>query len=193
MAQFDDLGVEEAGDSNSNSNSKPSSEKQSKSQEQPKPEDDLLDELGNLATQRASRPATPRLSTDARGSKRTSTATPPPERSSGDKGPAPRKSNDGSKATLTPSESQASDAGQASSQSQSPEEESSQAGAGGGWWGGIFATASAAVKQAEAAVKEIQKNEEAQKWAEQVKGNVGALKGLGIVYLVTYSILDLNH
>ncbi|KZF24522.1 hypothetical protein L228DRAFT_281586 [Xylona heveae TC161] len=54
---------------------------------------------------------------------------------------------------------------------------------GGGWWGGIFATASAtasaAVKQAEAAVKEIQKNEEAQRWAEQVKGNVGLLKGIG--------------
>ncbi|KAF2404547.1 hypothetical protein EJ06DRAFT_553405 [Trichodelitschia bisporula] len=53
----------------------------------------------------------------------------------------------------------------------------------GGWWGGIFATAtataSAAVKQAEAAVKEIQKNEEALKWAEQVRGNVGALRGLG--------------
>ena len=50
---------------------------------------------------------------------------------------------------------------------------------GGGWWGGILSTASAAVKQAEAAVKEIQKNEEAQKWAEQVKGNVGVLRDLG--------------
>lgn len=51
---------------------------------------------------------------------------------------------------------------------------------GGGWWGGLSAMASAAVKQAEAAVKEIQRNEEAQKWAEQVKGNVGALRGLGM-------------
>ncbi|MCJ1388716.1 hypothetical protein MMC18_001565 [Xylographa bjoerkii] len=49
----------------------------------------------------------------------------------------------------------------------------------GSWWGGIVATASAAVKQAEALAKEIQKNEEAQRWAEQVKGNVGALRGLG--------------
>ncbi|TPR01519.1 RTC4-like domain family protein [Aspergillus niger] len=32
---------------------------------------------------------------------------------------------------------------------------------------------------AEAAVKEIQQNEEAQKWAQQMKGNVGALKDLG--------------
>lgn len=50
---------------------------------------------------------------------------------------------------------------------------------GGGWWGGFSALASAAVTQAQAAVKEIQKNEEAQKWAEQVKGNVGTLKGFG--------------
>lgn len=52
---------------------------------------------------------------------------------------------------------------------------------GGGWWGGIFATATAAVKQAEALAKEIKKNEEAQRWAEQVKGNVGALRGLGML------------
>lgn len=50
---------------------------------------------------------------------------------------------------------------------------------GGGWLGSIFATATAAVKTAEAAVKEIQQNEEAKRWAEQVKGNVGALRGLG--------------
>ncbi|KAL8671269.1 MAG: hypothetical protein Q9168_004238 [Polycauliona sp. 1 TL-2023] len=50
---------------------------------------------------------------------------------------------------------------------------------GGGWWGGIFATATAAVKQAEALAKEIQHNEEAQRWAEQVKGNVGVLRGFG--------------
>jgi hypothetical protein len=35
------------------------------------------------------------------------------------------------------------------------------------------------VKTAEAAVKEIQQNEEAKRWAEQVKGNVGALRGFG--------------
>jgi hypothetical protein len=52
---------------------------------------------------------------------------------------------------------------------------------GGGWWGGLLSTASAAVKQAEAAVKEIQRNEEAQRWAEQVKGNVGALRGIGTI------------
>ena len=54
---------------------------------------------------------------------------------------------------------------------------------GGGWWGGIIATASAAVKQAETAVKEIQKTEEAQRWTEQVKGNVGALRDFGMCSL----------
>lgn len=62
-----------------------------------------------------------------------------------------------------------------------------------GWWGGIFATASAAVKQAEAAVKDIQNNEETQKWTEQVKGRVGGLRGLG-KYLVLFvmPLLSLN-
>ena len=50
---------------------------------------------------------------------------------------------------------------------------------GGGWWGGLLSTATAAVSQAQAAVKDLQKNEEAQKWAEQVRGNVGVLRGFG--------------
>ncbi|CAI6337860.1 unnamed protein product [Periconia digitata] len=57
--------------------------------------------------------------------------------------------------------------------------------AGGSWWGGILstatATADAARKRAEAAYAEIQKNEEAQRWAEQVRGNlnVETLRGIG--------------
>ncbi|KAF2748557.1 hypothetical protein M011DRAFT_466955 [Sporormia fimetaria CBS 119925] len=54
---------------------------------------------------------------------------------------------------------------------------------GGSWWGGLLSTATAAAdaakKQAEAAYHEIQKNQEAQRWAEQVRGNVGALRGIG--------------
>lgn len=53
------------------------------------------------------------------------------------------------------------------------------AAASGGWWGSLVKTATAAAKQAEAAVKEIQQNEEAKRWTEQVRGNVGALRGLG--------------
>ncbi|CAN9229906.1 unnamed protein product [Alternaria alternata] len=41
------------------------------------------------------------------------------------------------------------------------------------------AAAETARKQAEAAYQEIQKNQEAQRWAEQVRGNVGALRGIG--------------
>lgn len=55
--------------------------------------------------------------------------------------------------------------------------------AGAGWWGGwggITSMATAAVKQARGAVEEIQKHEEAQKWAEQARGNFGALRGLGM-------------
>jgi hypothetical protein len=62
--------------------------------------------------------------------------------------------------------------------------------AGGSWWGGGWGgiissateAANAAKKQAEAAYQEIQKNQEAQRWAEQVRGNVGALRGIGTVH-----------
>lgn len=57
------------------------------------------------------------------------------------------------------------------------------AGGGGSWWGGFTAIASAAVKQGQAALQEIQRNEEAQRWAEQMRGNVGALKGIGMCLL----------
>ncbi|PVH98491.1 hypothetical protein DM02DRAFT_615768 [Periconia macrospinosa] len=68
---------------------------------------------------------------------------------------------------------------------QEPPPEPKQPAAGGSWWGGILstatATADAARKRAEAAYAEIQKNEEAQRWAEQVRGNlnVEALRGIG--------------
>ncbi|KAK5678217.1 hypothetical protein LTS10_009387 [Elasticomyces elasticus] len=56
------------------------------------------------------------------------------------------------------------------------------AGGGGGWWGGfggLLSTATAAVKQAETLAKEISGNEEAQRWAEQVRGNVKSLQSFG--------------
>jgi hypothetical protein len=145
---------------------------------QQKPDQDLLqsvDELEILVSQRpASRPSTPRPSSSP---KRTFTATPPPGRSSEDK-PVSRESGDSQRpfhTSLTPAATTPSEVESA------PESSKVQSKSGGGsWWGGLVATASAAVRQAEAAVKEIQKNEEAQKWAEQVRGNVGALRGLGI-------------
>ncbi|EDU43791.1 repeatdomain containing protein [Pyrenophora tritici-repentis] len=69
-------------------------------------------------------------------------------------------------------------------QAPEPREEKQSGGSWwGGGWGGLVSTATAAAetarKQAEAAYQELQKNQEAQRWAEQVRGNVGALRGLG--------------
>lgn len=152
-----------------------------------KPKRDILADLENeLEEEETARPHTPRVKEASafKAPKRTSTATPPPGRPSEDKpAGAARKSVDSTRslhATFTPSAT--------SSELQDAEkkgtvEQTAPAAAGGGWWGGIFATASAtanaAMKQAEAAYKEIQQNEEAKKWADQVRGNVGALKGLG--------------
>lgn len=168
LAQFDNLGVNESGD-------KPSKPAQAKSDEKGEGED-ILAELDNLATQRpSSGPGTPRLSIDKQ---RSSTRSPRPsatiDRPSEDRAPARQSEDTGrsSRASNKPEQPK-------------PETENTEAREheqGGGWWGGIFATASAAMKQAEAAVKEIQNNEEAQRWASQVKGNVGALKDFGTFY-----------
>ncbi|CAG8948794.1 hypothetical protein HYFRA_00001916 [Hymenoscyphus fraxineus] len=141
-------------------------------------EQDLLDELENLGAQPASRPHTPRISQVKR-------ATPPPgsTRSSEDK-QLPRKSGESTRSfhtSFTPSatSSELQEAEKKAPAAQPAEKQEAAPAAGGGWWGSVFATASAAVKTAEAAVKEIQQNEEAKRWAEQVKGNVGAIAGLG--------------
>lgn len=149
-------------------------------------EQDLLAELDNLESlgvQPASRPHTPRIQQVRR-----TNPTPPPasSRTSEEKPAAPRKSGESTRSyhtSFTPSAT-SSDLQEAERKApiaqaaEVPVVETSAA-SGGGWWGGIFATASAAVKTAEAAVKEIQQNEEAKRWAEQVKGNVGALRGFG--------------
>ena len=157
-------------------------------------EQDLLAELGNLAQRPASRPATPSLRPNApttagsRSPKRTSTATPSPGRTSEEKSSSSqRKSGESTRSfhqAFTPATS--STEGSADNEPQ-PEPEPELApvpipakSSGGSWWGGILSTATAAVSQAQAAVKEIQKNEEAQKWADQLRGNVGALKGFGM-------------
>lgn len=146
-------------------------------------EQDLLAELENLGTEKpASRPHTP--STRVQSIKRT-TATPPPgsTRSSEDKAAAARKSADSTRSfhtSFTPSatSSELQDAEKKTPVAQ-PAEAAPAESSGGGWWGSVFATASAAVTTAQAAVKEIQQNEEAKRWADQVKGNVGALRGFG--------------
>lgn len=171
LAQFDDLGVDDNKTQSQESKPPATTSKQT--------EQDIFAELDDLASQRpASRAGTPRLSTEPRSAPRSpkpaATVTPSTGRSSEDKQPTPRKSVESGRSSRA--DNKAGDAQQSESEKPATEQESQ----GGGWWGGFFATASAAVKQAEAAVKEIQNNEEAQKWAQQVKGNVGALKDLGI-------------
>jgi hypothetical protein len=164
-----------------------------------KPEKDILAELESElgGEEPAARPHTPRI----KETKRTSTATPPPAtaRLSEDKPTAAvRKSADSTRsfhASFTPSAT-SSDLQDAEKKAPVEPQQTASAAGGGGWWGGIFATATAtanaAMKQAEAAYKEIQQNEEAKKWAEQVKGNVGALRGLGKLALLQ-SIYNYLH
>jgi hypothetical protein len=144
-----------------------------------KTEQELLAELDSLAQQRpSSRPQTPKAAPsaappgskspqkEATGSGRTSEEKAVPRKSGEEtrsfhKGMTPGLENEESTAVSNPTDTLAQTRG-------------------GGWWGSVYATASAAVKTAEAAVKEIQQNEEAKRWAEQVKGNVGVLREFGM-------------
>ncbi|KAM3069314.1 hypothetical protein ACMFMG_010820 [Clarireedia jacksonii] len=144
-------------------------------------EQDLLAELENLGAEKpASRPHTPRVP----AVKRSNTATPPPaaasNRTSEEKPNLSRKSGDSTRSFHTSFTPSATGSDLTEAEKKAPAAQAAEApSTGGGWWGSVFATASAAVKQAEAAVKEIQQNEEAKRWAQQVKGNVGALRGFG--------------
>ena len=164
--------------------------------------DALLEELGIAERPRvSSRPHTPRTqttSTTKSSPKVTRTGTPTSTdgaRSSEEKAHL-RKSGDSSRSfhnSFTPASSGEGDI--ESEKSTAPEAAQAQS-LGGGWWGSVFSTASAAVKQAEALAKEIRQNEEAQRWAEQVKGNVGALRGLGMLSCYCSShipILTVSH
>lgn len=146
-------------------------------------DNDILADLESqlAAEQQSSRPHTPRLK---EGGFRRPAGTPP---AADDKPAAPgRKSNDSAaslRASFTPSatSSELHEAEKKGTVEQVQQREQQQAG-GGGWWGGILSTANAAMKQAEAAYKEIQQNEEAKRWAEQVRG----LKDIDVGTLRTY-------
>jgi hypothetical protein len=179
----------------------PKSSKAPKAAKAPRPssgkETDALKELEELEAlekfQRpdvprpTSRPNTPKPSSSTTSSnpsnpRRTGVATPSSSgsaRTSEDKAPAPRKSGESARSFhqgFAPTEEEPAKL--------APEP---AAQAGGSWWGGLLstatATADAARKRAEAAYQEIQKNEEAKRWAEQVRGNVGALRGIGMIRL----------
>lgn len=185
LAQFDTITIE---DKHSEKTLKPTASKASRtpitSQDT---EVDPFEEFNNLVQDRPkSRPHTPRIiPTPAVHStpKKPGTATPPAAsaRTSEEKAPAQaRKSGDSTRSfhqSFTPgTEADEPELEKYAAPIAEPKAENTNS-----WWGGFVATASAAVKQAEALAKEIQKNEEAQRWAEQVKGNVGALRGLGMV------------
>ncbi|KAF5002859.1 hypothetical protein FGRMN_20 [Fusarium graminum] len=143
---------------------------------------DILADLESELAEQPSRPHTPRLKDTVA---RRSTATPP----AGD----PRKSTDSArslKATLTPSatSSELQEVEKKPAPEPVQQQDPAPQASGGGWWGGILSTASAAMKQAEAAVTQIQQNEEAKKWAEQVKG----ISGLDVNTLRNYGD-ELRH
>lgn len=152
-----------------------------------------LEDLGKLqrpeGLRPTSRPNTPKLSTSSTASSNrrgADVATPSSTgsaRTSEDRAPPPRKSGESARSfhqSFAPTQEEPAAAAPA------PQAEAPAATGGswwGGGWGGILNTATeaanAAKKQAEAAYQELQKNQEAQRWAEQVRGNVGALRGMG--------------
>ncbi|KAJ5678849.1 hypothetical protein N7462_007093 [Penicillium macrosclerotiorum] len=169
LAQFDDLGIEQSGENPAKqpAPAAPAADNEKAEQE------DVLAELEKQAAQRpSSGPGTPRLSADkARSATRSPRPSATLDRASEDKSGRPSEELTRASRAGIKQEQPKQEAEPAASQTQEQ--------GGGGWWGGFFATASAAMKQAEAAVKEIQNNEEAQRWAQQVKGNVGALRDFG--------------
>ena len=171
LAQFDEL--DDAAKDERPRKSTPSNAKAAPRNEGPGAVDPMAD-LSNLVQDRPkSRPGTPRAAPAPSSPKRGSTPTPAAAVQARKSGESTRSFHQ----SFRPADA-ASDALDDPAKKDAPEADASAS--SGGWWGGIMATASAAVKQAENLAKEIQKNEEAQRWAEQVKGNVGALRSYGI-------------
>jgi hypothetical protein len=208
LAQFEGIG-----DNPKSSPAKTAAKKATAAGSTAKPlADDPLAELESLAKAKpASRPHTPKLSSGALNTRtrspvrRDAAATPSSSgsaRNSEDKPRSnvpPRKSGESTRSFhqgLTPTSEEHADSyddKQPGKKDEPQAEPQQQQASGGGWWGSVFATATAVKKQAEAAVKEIQKNEEAQRWAEQVRGNVGALKGLGKAYELLFIPTPTSH
>ncbi|MCJ1309383.1 hypothetical protein MMC25_003042 [Agyrium rufum] len=197
LDEFKPLDEKPSASKQPSTSSRPPRAPTSTTHQQPQADADIFADLDSFAQPRPkSRPQTPRPNTASlTPAAPTSPKKAPPTstestsaRSSEERATQatlPRKSGDSVRSfhqSFTPAESDTGPETEKAAISPEPpvvEQQAVQSFGGGGWWGGIFATASAAVKQAEALAKEIQKNEEAQRWAEQVKGNVGALRGFG--------------
>ncbi|TKA25441.1 hypothetical protein B0A50_06308 [Salinomyces thailandicus] len=201
LAELDQLGSEDQGDAAS-SDPKPASKKSTqqanKTSSGAEDEDVLADLQAQLAAKpsQTSRPSTPRMSSNTTSSTNKSpkraehtpaSSGPPSGRNSEDRlrgAPAAPQRTSG-EATRSYHRSYTPEASEEQPQAQQPQEsQKAQAGGGsggggGGWWGSMFSAATAAVKQAENIAKEISGNEEAQRWAEQVKGNITHLQTFG--------------
>ncbi|KAF2151829.1 hypothetical protein K461DRAFT_321986 [Myriangium duriaei CBS 260.36] len=146
----------------------------------PTEDDDPLAELTALASAKppVSRPHTPHLASST-----TSGTTGPKVATPSSSGPPSGRNSEDRRSADTPRDSHAavsiSQSMQSSAETVKPVQAQEKASSGGGWWGSVFTAASAAVKQAEAAAKQIRSNEEAMKWAEQMRGNVETLKAYG--------------
>ncbi|KAK4160165.1 maintenance of telomere capping protein 1 [Cladorrhinum sp. PSN259] len=175
-ALFEDLGEETAPKKPTKPTkpAPPSASKTAKAVDAAAEFDPLADLENQLEEEKAPRPHTPRIREIASKSspaKRAAANTPPP---AADSSSAARKSAESTASYHATPSATSSELHDGSEKTQT-----ATSGGGGGWWGGILSTATAAMKQAETVVKVVQQNEEARKWADQVRGNVGALRGLG--------------
>ncbi|KAI7191670.1 salicylaldehyde dehydrogenase [Hortaea werneckii] len=198
LAELDQLGVEDRQGAAAGSQQKSAAKDQTKqtNKESGQEDEDVLADLqAQLAAKpQSSRPGTPRMSSSTtsgtnkspkRAEHTPASSGPPSGRNSEDRlrsAPAaqPRKSGEETRPyhqSSTPSASEEQQQEKAAASDQTQQQQQQQA--GGGWWGSMFSAASAAVKQAESIAKEIRGNEEAQKWAEQVKGNITNLQSFG--------------
>ncbi|KAK4504253.1 hypothetical protein PRZ48_005169 [Zasmidium cellare] len=184
LADLDQLGSEEQ----QAADRKPAG-KNAKSSNATNDEEDALAEIEKqLAAKPAggSRPGTPRLSSSTtsgtnRSPKRTAEYTP----ATTSVNSSERNSSEDRARSNAPQTRTSGEGNRSFHQAQTPAAEDATAepeqpkAAGGGWWGSMFNAATAAVKQAETLAKEISGNEEAQKWADQVRGQYQNLQSIG--------------
>lgn len=195
LADLDQLGVNEKPQTNK-TNKTPSKSTDSSNKPANNNDDDPFGDIqAQLAAKaQSSRPGTPRMSSSAtsantkspkRAEHTPASSGPPSGRTSSEdklRSAAPqavRKSGESARDYhhgVTPGNDEKKDEPEFSKAQAEKENASAAAAAaapapssGGGWWGSMYSAATAAVKQAETLAKEISANEEAQRWAGQVR------------------------
>lgn len=178
LAELDSLGIEQQAPSTTTKGGKKASATTAASTQDSLDEDAFAEIEKQLATKKtSSRPSTPRLSSSTTTTSGGTTKATPASTSVGSS--QRNSSEDRGARTQVPVRSSV-EGSRSFHQSQTAEEGTpAKAASGGGWWGSMYSAASAAVKQAETLAKEIRGNEEAQKWAEQVRGNLSNLQSIG--------------